>query len=968
MVWFVRSQLRDERARAHCSWPYFRGRAAGGRELVLASTIERHRSAIFVRLPNEGAEPMTALCEPAPALELVGRNNETARITALIDSVVDAGGALVMTGDPGIGKSALLEAAKQYAVNSGFTLLEATGFASERLLPYAGLDQLLRVVIETAGVLPRVQRDALATALGIADGPAPEPFLVGLAALNLITNLTAHNPVLVAVDDVHRLDSATQEVLAFVAHRAARAAIAVIGTARRDFDGPFRAAGIAELEVGPLAASAARDLLTRATDELGAAARDEIVREALGNPLALIELSVARRAGGDARQLTARLQTALAGPVAELPSATRDAVLVAAASEGDDLAEIIAAASELSDRSLSPAVLDAAMRAGILDFDEMRVRFRHPLVRGAVLQAESQVRRRAAHEALARVLQHDSCRRAWHRAHAIVGPDDAVADELEANHVSAVRRGSPLTAIWALERSAQLSTDPSSRVRRPLLAAEYAFDLGRADMVERMLGLASAARLSTLDQARAEWLREIFHDGVPGDASRILELCAVAQQSVLAGDTDLALNLILAASLRCWWADPGGAARAAVVKAARELPNMADDPRVIAATAVADWNAEGADVIKRLDAVALQKIDDPVALRLLGAAAHAVGHPIHAVDCLVRAEGTLREQGRAGLLVHVLNMQIMNLLEVGDWDAASARIDEARRLAYETGQPAWEAVSLSLAAMLAGARGDNDEAQELARQAEKIARRHRLNSVLACVQLARGFGWIGAGRHEEAYDALRRMFDESDPAFHSAERNRAIALLAEAAVRIDRDEDARSLLARLERDTESIPSPVLHVQLAYARALLSCDDDAEALYLDALSHDLTRWPWARARLELAYGTWLRRQRRVSESRRFLRSARNTLEVVGARVWAEHARAELRAAGERDAADLAAPVHEALSAQEMEIVRLAAAGLSNREIGNRLFLSHRTVGSHLYRVFPKLNVTSRAQLAAALESI
>jgi ATP/maltotriose-dependent transcriptional regulator MalT len=314
----------------------------------------------------------------------------------------------------------------------------------------------------------------------------------------------------------------------------------------------------------------------------------------------------------------------------------------------------------------------------------------------------------------------------------------------------------------------------------------------------------------------------------------------------------------------------------------------------------------------------------------------------------------------------VLNLQILNWIAVGDWEAASDAVGEARRLSGETAQPLWETVSLVMAALLAGLRGNNDEAQALASRVEKFASSHRLNALLAPVQLARGIGWISTGRYSEAYDALRRMFDPSDPAFHSAERYQAIMFLAEAAVRVDRLEDARSVIAALREQAKTISSPILHVHLAYARAVLADDDHAEALYVEALGKDLTRWPWARARLELAYGSWLRRHRRAAESRAPLRAARTTFEFVGARLWADLARVELRAAGEREPG--AAPAaNAALSAQEMEIARLAGAGLSNREIGERLYLSHRTVGSHLYRIFPKLNITSRGQLTASLES-
>ena len=289
----------------------------------------------------------------------------------------------------------------------------------------------------------------------------------------------------------------------------------------------------------------------------------------------------------------------------------------------------------------------------------------------------------------------------------------------------------------------------------------------------------------------------------------------IARQSFAAGDLDLALNLLLAAAMRCWWADPGSDARAEIVKATRELPNVDDDPRAIAVLAVADWNGNTAEVIERLDRVVLETVDDAGALRLLGAAAHAVGDPVRAIDFLTRAATKLREQGRLGFLVHVLNIQILTWVAVGDWDAASDAIEEARQLSEETGQPLWGTVSVALAAVLEGLRGENDEAQALASQAEKFASGGRLSALLAPAQLARGLGWINAGGYHEAYDALRRMFDPSDPAFHSALRNHAIMFLAEAAVRADRLDDARSVVAALVEEAKTIPSPILHVQLSY---------------------------------------------------------------------------------------------------------------------------------------------------------
>jgi DNA-binding NarL/FixJ family response regulator len=449
--------------------------------------------------------------------------------------------------------------------------------------------------------------------------------------------------------------------------------------------------------------------------------------------------------------------------------------------------------------------------------DERRVRFRHPLVRSGVRQAEPVTRRQAANAALAAVLDNEPYRRIHHRAQSIVGPDDAVADELADSHTISLRRGSVTAANWALERAAELTTDPAKRGRRLLLAAEQAFGLGHADLVDRLLAATTRTTLSYLDRARMPWLREIFNDGVPGDAVRVLELCDVAAKSSWAGDPDLALNLLLGAGMRCWWADTGPAARAWVADATRRLEGVEADPRYVAALAVAEPVSEGAAVTGVLAGIAVEQVADADALRLLGMAAHAIGDPVRAVGFLDRAETKLRGQGRLGLLTHMLTMQVPDRLELGDWERAAAAVDEGHRLAHDTGQPIWDTGSLVFTAIIAVLRGDNERAQELATRSEHAANGRNLTDLLACVQLARGVGWLGSGRHSEAYQALRRLFDPDSPSFHLTERFHGVMFLAEAAVHADRRDDARSVVAELVEVAAVTPSPTLHVHLAYAR-------------------------------------------------------------------------------------------------------------------------------------------------------
>jgi ATP/maltotriose-dependent transcriptional regulator MalT len=351
--------------------------------------------------------------------------------------------------------------------------------------------------------------------------------------------------------------------------------------------------------------------------------------------------------------------------------------------------------------------------------------------------------------------------------------------------------------------------------------------------------------------------------------------------------------------------------------------------------------------------------------RLLGQAAQVVGDLESSAVFMDEAIAGLRAQGRLGYLASALAFRAWGAFHMGDHQTAAADADESVRLAHETAQPMWEASAMLVQAVLGGRRGDRETAYRLAAAAEQIAWQRGESSFFAAIQQARGTASAAAGDNEEAFRQLRRMFDRGDPAFHPSERWWGVIDLAETAARTDARDEARSLLADFGEVMQQTPSPALRIIVAYATARLADDADAESLYQRALEADLRRWPYPRARLQLAYGEWLRRQRRVAESRAPLRAARDVFDVLGATPWGERARVELRAAGETSHARSVSTLDE-LTAQELQIAQLASTGLSNREIGQRLYLSHRTVGSHLYRIFPKLGVTSRAQLRSALD--
>ncbi|HXW47525.1 MAG TPA: ATP-binding protein [Streptosporangiaceae bacterium] len=827
---------------------------------------------------------------------LIGRRSELTEISAIIATVPGRGRVVVIAGDPGIGKSALLAAAEEAAHAAGHLVLTVVGIESEAQLPFAGLHQMLRPVLRHVTGLQPAHQDALMSALGLGAGQPPELFLVALAALNLVAEASLGRPVAVVADDVQWLDPPSQEALAYMARRAAEYAIVVIGAIRTGHPSPFPATGSTVLELGGVDEVSAGEILRAHAGTLSQTARLRIQREAEGNPLALIELPAAWTQADAAAErlptLSARLERAFAGRMADLPARTRDAVLVAATDPATDLGEILRAASVLSRTPASAQTLDPAVEAGLLRIDGGHVRFRHPLVRSGVVQGEGMLRRQAANAALAEVLTCEPYRRTWHKAQSIVGPDDQVADELEANVAIALSRGGVTSAIRDLQRSAELTTRSAARGHRLLMAAEHAFGLGRADLMSGLIAAAARTQLSELDWARLQWLREIFNDGVPGDARRVHELCRVARRSARAGDTDLALNLLVGAALRCWWADAGPVARAAVAAATTELAGQQGEPRYIAALAVAEPVLQCSEVLRGLAQFRADEVSDADALRLLGMAAHAVGDTVRCVDFLSRAETMLRAEGRLGLLSHVLSMLMADRLELGEWDEAVA--DEGERLAKETGQPIWRTGTLFCDALRHAFLGHADQALAYAAEVELIASRHQLNDMLSCVQRARGAALASMEDHRGSYRELRRLFDPADPSFHQRERYGAIMLLADAAAGSGQAADARQVIAGLEEVAARAPSPMLSIHLAYARAVLADDDHAPGAYAELMGLDLTRWPWARGRAWLAYGRWLARQGAFPASRQALSAAERTLDRIGARTWARQAGRELAA--------------------------------------------------------------------------
>jgi DNA-binding CsgD family transcriptional regulator len=900
---------------------------------------------------------------------LVGRLDEQRLLASLLDDLARRGQALVLHGEPGIGKSRLLAEAERTARARGMTVLTTAGVQSEAHLPFAGLHQLLRPVRDRTGELRDVQRDALDAAFGLTHGPAPEPFRIAMAALDLLSDVAADSALLLVVEDAHWLDRPTADALAFVARRIESDPIVLLAAIRDGYPTVLGEAGLPAHRVAGLDDATAAGLLDAAAPGLPVGTRTRVLREAAGNPLALLELPAVVGRHGDEPSvaggvpLTERLERAFADRARELPAATRLLLLVAALSDEDRVDEILGVSTVIAGSTVDLDAAGPAVDAGIVDAGLQRLRFRHPLIRSAVAQSAPLAERRRVHEALADALRDQPDRRAWHRAAQLTGEHEDVALELEEAGARARRRGAVPVAVTAMRRAAELGR-PAGRSRRLLTAAGLALELGWRDVVTPLLQEAGKQDLGPLDRARATWVEETAFTR-PLDAGRFGSLIAAAEQAGAAGDRDLHVDLLWLVASRAWWVDPGPEVRRSLIGAARRLGDAdADDPRVFAIHAYADPLGHASGVLERLTGAARDRELETDAARFFGPAALVVGAFDLGNDFLAVAIDGLRTEGRLGHLPRLLTLYAGMAARIGDWDVALTAADEARRLAEELAEPQWAAAADTAIALVAAMRGDNRLAEATAARAEMIAEPVGANITMAFAQFGKVLAALATDRHDDAYAAADRLFEPGDSAYHPVICSWAIGDLADAARHTDRLDAARARLAQVEAGVGERPGTWIALEVRRARALVADPAVAGDRFEEALAADLGRWPFQRARLQLAYGQWLRRERRVAESRGLLREARNTFDALGCAPWGEQARRELRASGERSRRRVP-EARDQLTAQELQIARLAAGGLSNREIGQRLFLSHRTVSTHLYRAFPKLGITSRAELHAAL---
>jgi len=905
---------------------------------------------------------------------LVDRDAERRQLDDLLDHVRSGlSQALVIRGEAGIGKSALLD----YLVTeaSGCRVIRAAGVQAEAELAFAGLHQLCSPLLHRLEHIPSPQRDALGTAFGLRAGPPPDRFLVGLAVLSLMADAAGEEPLLCIVDDAQWLDDTSARTLTFVARRLVAESVAVVFALRDSADdGPFT--GMPRLDLEGLPPQHARELLSAAIPgPIDERVRDRILAETRGNPLALLELpqdlSYAELAGGfglpDAQQLTHRIEDTFQRRLAPLPSDPRRLLLVAAVEPAGDAALVRRAAQRLG---ITIDTVDPAEFAGLVRFHE-RITFRHPLVRSAIHREATPEERWEAHRALAEVTDpaRDADRRAWHLAHAASGPDDTVAAELEQSADRAQARGGLAAAAAFLERSAKLTRDPALRATRALAAAQTKSRAGAFDAALDLSAMAEAGPLTELQQARVDVLRAqvAFATNRGRDAAPLLLKAAKRLEPI---DTTLSRETYLDALTAAMFADrlagpDGNSVAVAVAASTTPRPDASGSQDLLLAGLAANFTegyAAGVPLLRRAVTSFGEGMSAAEELRWSWLACVAALH-LWADECwdglsaryleLARTTGALSE------LPLALSMRAYLLVFAGDLGAAGALVDEIQTVTEATGSNPAPYAALAVAAL----RGERAEAS--ARIEATIADVTHRGEGIGVVVAERASAVLnnGLGRYREAMAAAHRALGRVNaPEVRTPGAvNWAATEFVEAAVRTGKIEAARETLGWITAMTSASGTDWALGIEARSRALVSDDGTAEPLYREAIDRlARTRVRTDLARAVLLYGEWLRRRRRRHDAREQLRAARDLFTEIGAEAFAERARRELLATGETARKRTPATTTQ-LTARESQIARLAGDGLSNPEIGSRLFLSPRTVEYHLGNIYTKLGITSRHDL-------
>jgi DNA-binding CsgD family transcriptional regulator len=904
-------------------------------------------------------------------LPLRGRHDERAVLDRLLEGArAGRSGVLLVRGEAGVGKTALLESAIRSA--SDLRVLRAVGVESEMELAFAALHQLCGPLLDRLDDVPAPQRDALATTFGLRSGAVPDRFFVGLAVLGLLAAAAEQRPLFCVVDDAQWLDRESAQALAFVARRMLAEPVVMLFATREPSD---LLAGLPELVLEGLRDVDARALLYSAIPgRLDERVADALLAETGGNPLALLELprglSTTQLAGGfglpAALSLEGRIEESFLARLETLPDDTQQLVMLAAAEPTGDPSLLWRAAERLG---ITASALEPAESAGLIKIGS-RVRFRHPLVRSAVYRAASPDDRRPVHRALAEATdaQIDPDRRAWHLAETAAGPDEDAAHELGRAAGRAQARGGLAAAAAFLERAAGLTPEPQRRAQRALAAAQTKYEAGALDEALTLLDIADASAPRELQRAKVDLLRAqiAFASSRGSDAPPLLLHAAHELEAV---DPDLAratyLEALSAAMFAGRLANRGGAVEISETALAGPPPPQPPRPPDLLLQGLAirftEGFAAGAPILKEaLSAFARERVlpaDEARWLWFASWIALSLWDDEAWTRLSTRQLDLVREAGALTALPFVLTNHSSVLAFFGELGAAASLEDELRAATEATGVAPVPYGALSIAAL----RGQETELSELIRTSVSDAEARGEGLALTVTEFLSGVLYNGLGRYGDTLAAVRQAerFYQEAPAIW------ALTELVEAAVRLGKHDLARNALARIAETTRASGTDWALGLEACCRAALSNGDAADDLYREAIERlGRTRIRVSLARAHLIYGEWLRGERRRVEAREQLRTALEIFASMGTEAFAGRAERELLATGERVSAR---PVEtrEELTTQEAQVARLARDGLSNAEIGARMFISQHTAAYHLRKVFSKLGITSRNQLEQAL---
>lgn len=897
---------------------------------------------------------------------LHGRDAERSLVATLIaEARAGSSGVLVVRGPAGVGKTALLEEA--VGDTSGMRLLRVQGVESESTLAFAALHALLLPVLPLAGRLPGPQSAALRQALGEENGTGVDRFLVYAATLSILAEAAEAGPLLCLIDDAQWLDEPSAEALLFTARRLHRERIALLFAARDDSG--FVAPGVPELGLRGLPPDAARDLIIDQTRlEVSAEVTARLLQSTGGNALALTELSAAltpaQLSGRDplpsTLPLTEGVERGFLDRVRRLPDAVQTWLLVAAAEGSGNVATIHAAAALLG---VDSSALDAAEVSGLVRLGASGLEFRHPLVRSSVYAAATAGARRQAHGALAAVLgaRGDVERRTWHRAAAALGPDDEVATELEELAGRATLRGGPAVAAAALERAAELSAEAEQRAARLCAAAAQARLAGLHVRASNLLETARALTSDRLLLADIDLLRGAI-ELVAGSTEAAEQVLTRAARAVLDADPARGLLLlVIAAQAASLASDTRTGAQISAMAA--EL-SFGEGPQehffgnlLVGCGHYLQGDLRSAVEPLREAIRCAETFTESMLLTWAGRAAYYLGDDAaaHALDA--RAVSAARMTGAVGDMLPPLQRLALTDILLGNWSIAEANAAEALRFAEETGQVNMASLPGCWLSLLAAYKGDQSELARRTADTERVLADHPMAIAQETLAWARAVGDTHRGDNARA---LRRIAGVNSP---------GVALMAaldriEIAVRAEHPEAAHAWLAELETFATLTGAPWAAARAAHCRALLSPPEVADEMFRAALDHhSRSRRRFEHARTELSYGEYLRRSRHRVDARAHLRAALDIFEELGAAPWETRALQELRASGERARRGDQRALPQ-LTAQELQVARFVAQGLSNREVAAQLFVSPRTIDFHLRNVFTKVGVSSRAQLAHA----